>query len=125
LAWLKQPLLEKPVDIKQTLYALDDLIQPLALRWNVQLRIIVDDNLHSAAVPQLALRHSLLSLLNVVIPRMPGERINISAKTSAQVLSIEIGCENQVRQPVCFSQAEKESLDIAGRLAALCAGTLT
>lgn len=122
-AWLRDLPPEKPAELAQVLSAALALARPLAQQWNVRIEAPATEALPSVSVPQVALRHALLGLLGVVVPRIPGDRVILDARLAAERVTITVLAPLAGRTP--FSEREQASLDVARQLAVVAGGTLT
>ena len=69
LAWVKDAWQESPANLEHALRGVLDLAQGLAHQHEVQLESTVVDDLPGLAADPVAVRHVLLNLLSVAIPR--------------------------------------------------------
>ena len=125
LAWLRSAAHESSTDLAQTLPGVLDLAQRLAAQYEVQLDIALADALPNLAVHPVALRQTLLSLLNVVIPPAAGGRVGFSARPLRWVVEIRVRCAEYPSGPKPALRDEAASLNMAQQLASLCGGRLT
>ncbi|MCC7355760.1 MAG: hybrid sensor histidine kinase/response regulator [Anaerolineae bacterium] len=116
LAWLKEPSLEGPTVLEQTLPAALDLTRPLSTRHQVHLDVALADALPGLAIHPVALRQILLNLLGVAIHRGAGSRVRVSTKPLRWEAEIEISCGSPASL-LPPSRDDLASLDMARRLA--------
>ena len=123
-AWLRDLPPEKPAALRQVLQATLDLARPLSRQWTVRLEGVLAEELHDLAVPQVALRHALLSLLGIAIPRSSGGSVD----------GLRCACRRYDRachhlngvgaEAGPLSEREINSLDVARHLADAAGGAL-
>jgi CheY-like chemotaxis protein len=119
LAWLRNTSHESVTDLGQTLPALLDLARRLAIQYDVQLDVAPTDTLPPLAVHPVALRQTLLSLLNVVIPRAAGGRVGFSTRLLRWEAEIRVQCGEYPSGPKPALSDESPSLNMAQQLADL------
>lgn len=129
LAWLKDVPPGRPTDLKPLLEAVLELARPLARQWSVALHSDLADTLPHLAVPPVALRHALLNLLTVAIPRVPGGEVRLSAQPVEGHVELRVQCEGLAMRdsslPVLpTSESEQAGLNMARQLADLCGARL-
>jgi CheY-like chemotaxis protein len=117
LAWLKNASHESITDLSQTLPAVLDLAKRLATQYDVHLDVAPTDTLFPLAIHPVALRQTLLSLLNVVIPRAAGGRVAFSARPLRWETEIRVECDEYPSGPKPVLSDESASLNMAQRLA--------
>jgi len=122
LAWLKDVPSDRPTDLSQTLPAVLELVQPLAVQHSVRLETELADDVPNLAVHSIALRQILLNLLTVAIHRASGGQVIILALPEG--LEVEIWVQVRPGQgdatPSAGVDDEGVSLDLACRLAEMC-----
>jgi CheY-like chemotaxis protein len=120
LAWLCDASHESATDLDQTLPAVLDLAHRLAIQYDVHLDVAPTNTLPPLAIHPVALRQTLLSLLNVAIPRAVGGRVCFSAKPLRWEVEIRIQCAQYPSGPKPALSDEVASLNMARQLADLC-----
>ncbi len=124
LAWLKEVPPEAPVDLRQTLLAVLDRIQPLATQYGVRLEIMPLGDLPYLAVHQLALKQVLLNLISVAIHQAPGGTIVVSGRRLRQEVEIEIRCAEAHPGDTPVVDDDQASVEMAYYLVDMCRGKL-
>ena len=125
LAWLKDAPPEKATELSQALPAVLDLARPLAAQHRVRLKTVLTGDLPTLAVHPVALRQAILNLLGIAIHRAAGGQVRISARSLRWEIEIRVQCVDSPAGPWPAPDGEKNSLDIARRLADLCGCRLT
>jgi CheY-like chemotaxis protein len=123
-AWLRDLPPEKPAALHQVLHATLDLARPLSRQWTVRLEGVLAEELHDLAVPQVALRHALLSLLGIAIPRSSGGSVTVSAALADRMIELAVISTEPVAERESLSEREINSLDVARHLADAAGGAL-
>jgi len=123
LAWVKKAP-QSPTDVNQLLEGVLDLAQRLAGQHHVRLDTAVADGLPRLAADPVAVRHSLLNLLSVVIPRASGGQVVFSARSLRWEVEFRVRCAKYTSGPKPALNNETDSLNIAQQLAELCGGLL-
>ncbi|MBN1811651.1 MAG: response regulator [Anaerolineae bacterium] len=122
LAWLKDVPPDRPTDLSQTLPAVLELVQPLAVQHGVRLETKLAEDVPNLAVHPIALRQILLNLLTVAIHRASGGQVIIVA--TPEGLEVEIWVRVRPGQgdaaPAAGVDDEGVSLELACRLAEMC-----
>lgn len=119
--WLNDLPPERPAELGPLLAATLDLARPLARQWNVELRAALTEDCQQTTVPQIAVRHALLSLLGIIIPRSRDGTVTVSAGRT------DVGVELSVMgatpgADVALADRETLSLDVARQLLAAVGG---
>lgn len=120
LAWLRNAAHESSTDLARTLPTVLDLAQRLAAQYKVHLDVALADALPDLAVHPVALRQTLLSLLNVVIPQAAGGRVCLVARPLRWEVEIQVLCAEYPSGPKPTLSNEAASLNMAQQLADLC-----
>jgi CheY-like chemotaxis protein len=123
LAWLRDAPPERS-DLDQTLTAVQDLVQPLAVQHEVHLEITLADTLPNLAVHPVALRQILLNLLSLAI-RQTDDQVCILVRSLRWEVEIHVQCAKSSSGSPPVWGGEDSSLDMARRLVRLCGGMLT
>jgi len=123
-AWLRDLPPEKPGALRQVLQATLDLARPLSRQWTVRLEAALPEELHDLAVPQVALRHALLSLLGIAIPRTSGGSVAVSAVLADGTIELAIISAESAAEAGPLTEREINSLDVARHLADAAGGVL-
>ncbi|MCU0501668.1 MAG: response regulator, partial [Anaerolineae bacterium] len=123
-AWLRDLPPEKPAALRPVLQATLELARPLARQWTVHLQGVVPEELHDLPVPQVALRHALLSLLGIAIPRASGGSATVSAVLGDGMIEIAVCAAEPAAAGGPLTEREVESLDVARHLADAAGGGL-
>ncbi len=123
-AWLRDMPPEKPASLRQTLPATLDLARPLAQRWAVRLDAVLTEDLAELAVPQVALRHALLSLLGIAMPRAAGGAVEVETRQSADRIEIVVLWSEGAFARTPLTEGELNSLGVARGLADAAGGAL-
>jgi CheY-like chemotaxis protein len=123
-AWLRDLPPEKPAALRQVLQATLDLARPLSRQWSVSLEGVLAEELHDLAVPQVALRHALLSLLGIAIPRTGGGSVEVSAVQVDGMIELAVISAKPAAEGGPLSEREINSLDVARHLADAAGGAL-
>jgi len=125
LAWLQNAPVEQPTDPTITLPATVDLIRPLAVQRQMDLKITTPRKLPSLAVDPVAFRQMLLNVLTVAIHQAPsGGEVRILAKAWPWEVEIRVECQAG-SGPQGTSSDDKVSLSMTRRLADICGIRLT
>jgi CheY-like chemotaxis protein len=124
-AWLRDLPPEKPGALRQVLQATLDLARPLSRQWTVRLEGVLSEALHDLAVPQVALRHALLSLLGVAIPRASGGSVTVSAVLADGMIELAVLATESAAADGPLTEREANSLDVARHLADAAGGVLS
>ena len=122
LAWLKGSTKEQCASLANTISKAMSLAEPLVTRYDVQMRVDLDDTLPELAIHPLALRQVFLSLLTMAVHRVPGGRIAVSAKSLAWEVEISLQGTAPRPGPKPAVDTDIESLDMACRLVEMYAG---
>lgn len=123
-AWLKDMPPERSGSFKPALQAVLDLITPLARQSNVALHSEPAEALAELVVPQVTLRHALLNLLTVIVPRAQNGLVRLQANPVQHGIEIEIICEPPVSLAT-LSDSDSGSLEMARQLVGLAGGRLS
>ena len=123
-AWLRDLPPEKPAALRLVLQATLDLARPLSRQWTVRLDGVLDEELHDLAVPQVALRHALLSLLGIAIPRASGGSVVVSAVLACGIIELAVLATESAAEGGPLTEREVSSLDVARHLADAAGGAL-
>jgi len=123
-AWLRDLPPEKPGALRQVLQATLDLARPLSRQWTVRLEAALPEELHDLAVPQVALRHALLGLLGIAIPRTNDGCVTVSAVLADGMIELAIITAEPAAEGGPLTEREIESLDVARHLADAAGGAL-
>ena len=123
-AWLRDLPPEKPAALRQALQATLDLARPLSRQWTVHLQGVVPEELHDLAVPQVALRHALLSLLGIAIPRASGGSVVVSAELIDGMIELAVLATESAAAGGPLRGREIDSLAVARHLADAAGGAL-
>ena len=92
LDWLKTPDAEELGTLQEILETVQSLAQPLAGLRQVGLSVQIEPGLEDQAVPQMALRSLLLTLLNALIPRVETGPVRLEAFRAGPDLQIDATC---------------------------------
>lgn len=125
LAWVKEAPQEGPANLEHAVRGVLDLAQGLARQHGVQLESTVADDLPGLAGDPVAVRHILLNLLSVAIPRASGGRLIFSVKPQRWEVGFRVQCPQYPsgRKPTLDDEAA--NLNMAEQLATLCGGHLS
>jgi len=123
-AWLRDLPPEKPGALRQVLQATLDLARPLSRQWTVRLEAVLPDELHDLAVPQVALRHALLSLLGIAIPRASGGSVAVAAEFAGGMVELAVIATESAAAGGPLTGREIDSLEVARHLADAAGGAL-
>ncbi len=125
-AWIQNLTPEKPSPWKPIIISVIDLLRPLIHENRVLLRYQPDESLPDLPVPQVALRHSMLTILGWLIPQARQGELIISTAITDQRLIIHAqvpGREIANSSPNPEIEAARQliegvggSLEISGRL---------
>jgi len=124
LTWLKEAQQWGPADLGRVLPGVLDLARGLADRHRATLTIAVANGLPHVATDPTAVRHSLLNLLSVAIPRATDGRVSISIKPDGWDVEFRVMCPDYPTGPKPPLADETASLSLAQQLAALGGGQL-
>jgi len=124
-AWLRDLPPEKHTELGQLLPATLDLAQPLARQWGVELKGILAEEARAYAAPQGALRHALLNLLGIAIPRGRDGTVTVSVALAGAMMHLTVTAEGAAVAPAALSARELSSLEVARRLAEVAGGDLS
>lgn len=116
LGWLKKGVEETPIPLRDALHMVQQLVQPLAERRQVELQLEVADDLAEQPVRPLVLRSILPTILNVAIPRAGQTPLTLAATWAQGKLAIRVHAAGGDLSPL--ADAEVASLQTAERLAA-------
>jgi CheY-like chemotaxis protein len=125
LSWLTSVPNDGPTVVTKVMDAVLNLAKHLADRSNVQLYCRQDENLPDLGMPSLALRHILLTLLNVLIPRARGKSVNISVYSTGKNLMIEIDSQDSSEQPAEVMDLSQKNLMVVNQITQLFGGSFT
>jgi CheY-like chemotaxis protein len=125
LTWLETAPPGVTTDPLLVIPATLQLLHPLTEQNEVNLYFAADsDTLHIAADPALV-RHALLNLLGVLIPRVPSHgRIQVCVRASGWEVAVETRCTAMELDLATVQGDEKASLQMAQQLADLGGGKL-
>lgn len=122
LGWLKKSADEPRVALREALYTVDHVAQPLAHQWQTPLQIHLPPEVADIPVASLALRSILLTILSVAIPRAGERPVVISATTQGATVECTVSCCNQGDEHARLSESDSNedaaSLQTAQTLAA-------
>ena len=124
LAWIENAPPVVPADLNQMLPEMARLLGRLAAQYKVQLEIAADSVLPGLAVHEVALRQTLLTLLEVAIHSAPGGRVFLSADLLPLEVAIRIRGMGLPSDGQGALRDDEPSLQLARRLAGLCGGSL-
>jgi len=88
-SWIEALPAEKPSSWKSVLVSVLDLLGPLIRQHEVTVWYEPDGNLPDLIVPLVALRHSLLNILGLIIPLAKGGELILTPTVEGQVLAIK------------------------------------
>jgi CheY-like chemotaxis protein len=125
LAWVQETHLKSPTDLAQALYAVVDMIRPLAAQHKTDLVVTMAEPLPGLAVHPVALDHILLGLLSAAIHQPSGGQVRISAKPQAWEVEIKAQCATSADSTKSIADGDPAELAMIYRLADLCRGKLT
>ena len=123
-AWLRDLPPEKPAELGQLLPATLELARPLARQWGAELKGNLADEARRMAAPQGALRHALLNLLGIAIPRSRGGTVTVSVTLAGAMMQLAITAGSAAAEPAALAERELSSLEVARRLAEVAGGDL-
>jgi CheY-like chemotaxis protein len=124
-AWLRDLPPEKPAELGQLLPATLELARPLARQWGVELKGNLADAARGIAAPQGALRHALLNLLGIAIPRSRGGTVTVSVTLAGPMMQLAVTAGGTAAESAALAERELSSLEVARRLAEVAGGDLT
>ncbi len=124
-AWLRDLPPEKPAELGQLLPATLDLARSLARQWGVELKSDLADAARGMAAPQGALRHALLNLLGIAIPRSRGGTVTVAVTLAGAMMQLAITAGGASVAAAALAERELSSLEVARRLAEVAGGDLT
>ncbi len=124
-AWLRDLPPEKPAELGQLLPATLDLARPLARQWGVELKGVLAEEARDVAAPQGALRHALLNLLGIAIPRSRGDAVTVSAALAGPMVQLAVVAGGTAAEAAPLSERELSSLEVARHLAEVAGGDLS
>ena len=125
LIWLQGAANNGPTDVKHLVESVLDLARPLANRFNVRINCKQEDDLPDLSIPQLALRHALLTVLNVLIPRAKGKSVNISVDSAGSTLNIKIDGQDLSEQLLTDMNNDQKNLMIVYQIAQMFDGSFS
>jgi CheY-like chemotaxis protein len=125
LTWLTKEVAEPLISLRDAIYTVQALVQPLAQQWRTPLEIVVPPALADLQVPPLALRSILLTLLSVVIPISGRAPVKIMAAQSGPNLELSISCPNPDTQLPPLTPKDDARLQTAQNLADFYGSRLT
>ena len=114
----------QPVNLDQLLSEVLDLVQPLALKYGVQMERSVAQTLPALAVHPVALNQILLGLLSVAIHRSTGGRVRVAARSVGWEVEIEVGGRESPDLVGPAWDREAANVESARQLTWLCGGRL-
>jgi CheY-like chemotaxis protein len=120
-AWLRDLPPEKPAELGQLLATTLELARPLARQWDVTLKGDLADAARGMAAPQGALRHALLNLLGIAIPRSRGGAVTVSVTLAGAMMQLVVTAGGAA---AALAAHESNSLEVARRLAEVAGGDL-
>ena len=106
--WLRGQLASDTCFVGQALAKTLAGIAALTATYNVRITCHIDDDLGLAAVPPMALRQALLTVLTAIVPSLPDQEICLSAQRRAAEIQIHIelaAAENAVNE-ACASRIQ-------------------
>jgi CheY-like chemotaxis protein len=115
LGWLKKGVEEAPVPLREALHMVQQLVRPLAERREVELQLDVAVELAELPVRPLVLRSTLLTILNVAIPRAGQAPVTLAARWAQGNLAISVHAAGCDATPL--TEVEVASLQTAEKLA--------
>jgi CheY-like chemotaxis protein len=124
-AWLRDLPPEKPAELGQLLPATLELARPLARQWGVELKGSLADEARGMAAPQVALRHALLNLLGIAIPRSRGGAVMVTVTLAGPMMQLVVASGGATAEAAALTERELRSLEVARRLAEVAGGDLT
>jgi CheY-like chemotaxis protein len=123
-AWLRDLPPEKPAELGQLLPATLELARPLARQWSVELKSDLAAAAAGMAAPQGALRHALLNLLGIAIPRSRGGAVTVSVTLAGAMMQLVVTAGGASAEAAALAERELSSLEVARRLAEVAGGDL-
>ncbi len=126
LAWLAEGDVGEATHFGPVLSHALKLVQPMAMQHGVRLEVSVCEELPSLAIHPMALRQILLSVLGAAIRQAPGQCVHVDARPGDWEVGIQVRAPQRAGVSVeARDQAVADSLEMAGRLASTCGGTVT
>lgn len=125
-SWIEALPAEKPSSWKSGLLSVLDLLGPLIRQNEVSVRYEPDAALPDLIVPLVALRHSLLNILGLIIPLVKGGELILTPTVEGQVLAITAGFA-LLAGPASFSPSTLHlhpNLEVARQLIERAGGSL-
>jgi CheY-like chemotaxis protein len=116
LDWLETSAPDQRLPLGEVLQTAAGLVSSLAQKMQVDLRMEIDSGLAGATVRQHALRHTLLTLLNAIVPRAGGGLVSIRAARRDNTIEVRVQASGPGHTPA--HPDEDHSLDTVARLAA-------
>jgi len=124
LQWLEEAPASEPVELGAVLPGVIELVQSIATRYNVRLRVAEKGVIPPLAVDAVALRQILLSLLCVAIRRAAGRKVLLTASPLHWHVRMEIQATSDQGSPEPTPE-DGANLAAARQLVAASGGTLT
>lgn len=118
LVWLKKSVAEPPIPLREALYTVQTLAQPLAQQWQVPLVVDVAPTVADLPVAPLALRSILLTLLSVALPQAGQEPVVLTATRNGDTIEVMVACRADPDGQAVLGEKEQTSLQTAQTLAA-------
>lgn len=124
LAWLKDAPPDVTTDLSQVLPTAVGRARPLAVRYDTQLQVALEDALPNLTTHPVAFTQTLLNLLGVAIHRAPKGDVRVSARLLGPAVQIQVRCSGAASLAQVATDSEADSIDMARRLTELCGGRL-
>lgn len=123
-SWLNDLPPEKPAPLGQVFQSVMLTVRPLVERWHVQLESIPLGDVADIIVSQVALRHALLCVLGVIVPRAQYGTVQVQVQAQRQNVEITVTSPLSAEAMASFDSQERASLEAAAHLAKIAGGTL-
>jgi len=125
LSWLKDTQNHVPTMLRQVMKAVLNLSRSLAERFAVHINWTQEEDIPDLDIPELALRHILLTLISVATPLSSGKSLNIFVTSSEKKVLVEIVPQGLLERTNEILENSQKSLLIVRQLMELYNGTFT
>lgn len=122
--WLQSSAPGQGTDLRQDLQAVQLTVGPLSEQYNVQLDIAIDDAVSDVAVPSVALRQALLSLLTMLIPQVQNSTVFLHVRRRDWRLELRLRSGNGQGSDGAMGKDAADNLRDAEALLRFCGGSI-
>jgi len=124
LEWLKGAYASETADVTEMIKACIKTIAPLAKESGAQIEFSIPEDVPLVVGVLTSLRQAVLTLLSTAVRLAHRGTVRITVNSASQAVTVHVqhtGCGSDA---IALDQENVESLEMAGRLIALCGGTL-